>query len=286
MRTKILIPTILIIAAVALSACSASVQLGQTQPRTISVNGNAQVILAPDIAYVSIGVHSEAKTATEAVASNNTQTQAVIDAIKAQGVDAKDIQTTNFSVYQQEKFAPTGESLGTFFMADNTVYVTIHDITKIGDILDAAISAGANNIYGITFDVQNKEAALATGRDQAMADAQAQAEQLAKAAGATLGDVQINQLLQQLTQPDLLRQQSRSSCRGWWWRQCAHINRSAHPDRIGKRGLRPEIRLYPSTERAEGSLITNSTIIPLVREVFIFRPPRRAGMILHGSCWQ
>jgi uncharacterized protein YggE len=190
MRTKILIPTMILIAAVALSACSASVQLGQTQPRTISVNGNAQVILAPDVAYISIGVHSEAKTATEAVASNNTQTQAVIDAIKAQGVDAKDIQTTNFSVYQQQKTSPTGESLGTFFMADNTVYVTIHDITKIGDILDAAISAGANNIYGITFDVQNKEAALATGRDQAMADAQAQAEQLAKAAGSSLGDVQ------------------------------------------------------------------------------------------------
>jgi hypothetical protein len=190
MRTKILIPTLILIAAVILSACSASVQLGQTQPRTLNVNGNAQVILAPDIAYVSIGVHSEAKTAADAVASNNAQTQAVIDAIKAQGVDAKDIQTTNFSVYQQEKFAPTGESLGAFFMADNTVYVTMRDITKIGDILDAAISAGANNIYGITFDVENKEAALATGRDQAMADAQAQAEQLAKAAGATLGEVQ------------------------------------------------------------------------------------------------
>jgi hypothetical protein len=164
--------------------------LGQTQPRTINVTGNAQVILAPDIAYISIGVHSEAKSAAEAVASNNSQTQAVIDAIKGQGVDAKDIQTTNFSVYQQEKFAPTGESLGTFFMTDNTVYVTMRDITKIGDILDAAINAGANTIYGISFDVQDKEAALATGRDQAMTDAQAQAEALAIAAGVTLGDVQ------------------------------------------------------------------------------------------------
>jgi uncharacterized protein YggE len=190
MRTKILIPTIILIAAVALSACSASVQLGQTQPRTISVNGNAQVILTPDIAYVSIGVHSEATTAKESVAGNNTQTQAVINAIKAQGADAKDIQTTNFSVYQQEKYDASGKSLGTYFMTDNTVYVTMRDITKIGDILDAAIGAGANNIYGITFDVQNKDAATATGRDQAMADAQTQAEQLAKAAGATLGEVQ------------------------------------------------------------------------------------------------
>ena len=190
MRTKLVIPTILIIALVALSACSASVQFGQAQPKTISVTGNAQVILAPDIAYVSIGVHSEAESAKAAVASNNSQTQAVIDAIKGQGVDAKDIQTTNFSVYQQEKFAPTGESLGTYFMADNTVYVTIRDITKIGDILDASIKAGANSIYGITFDVENKESAMASGRDQAMVDAKAQAEQLANAAGVAVGDVQ------------------------------------------------------------------------------------------------
>jgi uncharacterized protein YggE len=190
MRTKLIIPTVLIIAAIALSACSASIQLGQTQPKTISVTGNAQVILAPDIAYISIGVHSEAKAASDAVASNNSQSQAVIDAIKGQGVDPKDIQTTNFNVYQQEKTSPTGESLGTYFMVDNTVYVTIRDISKIGPVLDASIAAGANNIYGITFDVQDKEAALATGRDQAMADAKTQAEQLAKAAGVTLGDVQ------------------------------------------------------------------------------------------------
>ncbi|MFZ2095386.1 MAG: SIMPL domain-containing protein [Anaerolineales bacterium] len=190
MRSKFLIPTVLLIAAVLLSACSGTIQFGQTQPRTINVTGNAQVILAPDIAYISIGVHSEAKSATEAVASNNSQTQAVIDAIKGQGVDAKNIQTTNFSVYQQEKYSPSGEDLGSFFMTDNTVYVTMHDLTKIGDILDASISAGANNIYGITFDVQDKETALASGRDQAMADAKAQAEELAKAAGATLGAVQ------------------------------------------------------------------------------------------------
>jgi uncharacterized protein YggE len=190
MRNKLLIPIIFIIAATLLSACSGSVQFGQNQPRTINVTGNAQVILAPDIAYISIGVHSEAQSATEAVASNSSLTQKVIDAIKSQGVAAKDIQTTNFSVYQQEKYDNNGNSLGIFFMTDNTVYVTMRDITKIGDILDASIAAGANNIYGITFDVQDKEAALATGRDQAMSDAQSQAEQLAKAAGASLGAVQ------------------------------------------------------------------------------------------------
>lgn len=190
MRTKLLFPTILLIAAALLSACSGTVQFGQTQPRTINVTGNAQVILSPDIAYISIGVHTEAPTAKDAVASSNTQTQAIIDAIKSQGVDATDIQTTNFSVYQQTRTGPNGENQGIYFSTDNTVYVTMHDLTKIGSILDASIAAGANNIYGITFDVQDKETATQKGRDQAMTNAQAQAEQLAKAAGATLGPVQ------------------------------------------------------------------------------------------------
>ncbi len=190
MRTKLLIPTLILIAATLLSACSGTVQFGQAQPRTINVTGNAQVILSPDIAYISIGVHTEAATAKDAVASSNTQTQAVIDAIKSQGVDSKDIQTTNFSVYQQTKTGPNGENQGTFFSTDNTVYVTMRDLTKIGNILDASIASGANSIYGITFDVQKKDAATQAGRDQAMSDAQAQAEQLAKAAGATLGAVQ------------------------------------------------------------------------------------------------
>jgi uncharacterized protein YggE len=190
MRTKLVIPVILIIAAALLSACSGTVQFGQTQPRTISVTGTAQVLLTPDIAYISIGVHTEAPDAKDAVASNNTQSQAVIDAIKAQGVDSKDIRTSNFSIYQQTQTSPNGETQTITFVADNTVYVTMRDLTKIGAILDASVAAGANSIYGITFDVQNKEAELASGRDQAMADAQAQADQLAKAAGATLGAVQ------------------------------------------------------------------------------------------------
>ncbi len=190
MRTKIVIPIMLIIAAALVSACSGTIQFGQAQTRTISVTGNAEVLLAPDIAYISIGVHTQAQSAKDAVTSSNTQTQAVIDAIKAQGVDAKDIQTTNFSVYQQTQTGPNGETGPIVFMTDNTVYVTMHDLTKIGAILDASVGAGANNIYGITFDVQNKDAALSSGRDQAMADAQLQAEQLAKAAGAALGPVQ------------------------------------------------------------------------------------------------
>jgi uncharacterized protein YggE len=190
MRTKLVIPVVIIIAAALLSACSGTIQFGQAQPRTISVTGIAQVLLTPDIAYISIGVETQDANAQTAVANNNTKSQAVIDAIKSQGVAAADIQTSNFSISQQTQTGPNGETQGIIFVVDNTVYMTMHDLTKIGAVLDASIAAGANNIYGITFDVQNKETALASGRDQAMADAQTQAEQLAKAAGATLGPAQ------------------------------------------------------------------------------------------------
>ena len=181
----------LLVAAIALSACGTAQTAADSkiQPRTISVNGSSQVILTPDMAYVSIGVHSEAKDAKEAVASNNQQSQAVIDALVAAGVDAKDIQTINFSVYPQDKYSPTGELLEKVFAVDNTVYVKVRKLDSIGSLLDTAVQAGANTIYGISFDVENKDAAMAEGRKNAIANARQQAEQLAEAASVTLGEV-------------------------------------------------------------------------------------------------
>ena len=158
--------------------------------RTITVSGTGTAFLTPDIAHIYIGVHTENKDAAQAVASNNTQTQKVVDAIKSFNVASKDIQTTNFSIYPQQQFDNTGKSQGITYVVDNTVYVTLRDLTKIGDLLNAAVSAGANSINGIQFDVTDKTAALSEARKAAMANAQAQAEELAKAANVTLGAVQ------------------------------------------------------------------------------------------------
>lgn len=191
MRIKTFFVSVLLISTLLLSACGAVTLKTEpaAQPHTISVTGSSQVVLTPDVAYISIGVHTEAKDAKEAVASNSSQAQAVTSALTAAGVEAKDIRTTNFSIYPQQKYGPNGEDLGITFAVDNTVYVTIRDLTKIGDLLDAAVAAGANNVYGISFDVQNKDAALAEGRQKAMEDARTQAEQIAQAAGVTLGAV-------------------------------------------------------------------------------------------------
>jgi uncharacterized protein YggE len=158
--------------------------------RTISVTGTGKVELTPDTAYIYIGVHSEGPDAVEAVSSNNEKSEAVKDALVALGVAEKDIQTTNFSIYPQPRYDDKGQPTGEItYMVDNTVYVKVKDLDQVGEILDAAVKAGANSINGISFDLEDKSAAMAEARDKAVDDANVQAQQLAEAAGVSLGPV-------------------------------------------------------------------------------------------------
>ena len=163
----------------------------QSTPRTLTVNGSGQAFLTPDIAYINIGVHTEGEDATAAVSKNNTQTQKVIDTLKAMNIAAKDIQTTNFSIFPQQQFDQEGKPTGKIlYQVDNSVLVTVRDIDMVGEILDAAVKAGANSINGIQFDVENQAEALSAARQEAVQNAQAQAQELAQAAGVQLGDIQ------------------------------------------------------------------------------------------------
>jgi uncharacterized protein len=189
MRTKYLALSIIFILALALSGCSVKLTQPATPP-TLNVNGSAQVTLAPDIAYISIGVHTQNADANEAVSSNATQSQKVMDALKAMGIDVKDIRTNNYSITPQQQTDDKGQPTGMLYVVDNTVYVTLRDLTKIGDVLGVATQAGANNIYGIQFDIADKNTALADARKSAVENAHQQAEELAQAAGVKLGSVQ------------------------------------------------------------------------------------------------
>ncbi len=190
MRTKILIFAVLAFALV-LSGCGPAV-VGQAQPvsRTLNVNGLGSTYLTPDIAYIYIGVHSEGATASEVVAANKAQTNAVLDALKAAGVDEKDLRTTNFSIWPSQQYSPEGVATGAIYMVDNTVYVTVRDLEGLGDLLDDTIAAGANSINSIQFDVADKSAAVKEARAKAVDDAKTQAQELADAAGLKLGEIQ------------------------------------------------------------------------------------------------
>ncbi len=191
MTNKILVFAVLAFALV-LSACGPTTinQAAQPVSRTMNVNGLGATYLTPDIAYIYIGVHNEGATASEAVEANKSQTNAVIAALKKAGVDDKDLRTTNFSIYPSQQYGPDGTITGTVYMVDNTVYVTVRDLDGLGNLLDDAITAGANSINSIQFDVADKTEAVKEARALAVKDAQAQAEELANAAGITLGEIQ------------------------------------------------------------------------------------------------
>jgi len=191
MKTKYYIVAMVALIAILVSACG-STTVNQEALRTISVTGSGSANLVPDIAYIYVGVHTEKPSAAEAVDENNTQTQTMIEALKNFGIDAKDIRTTNFSIWPQERYdqftgTPTGDKT---YVVDNTVYVTMRDLDKLGELLDTVIAAGANTVNSIQFDVADKSEALKNARVIAVQDAEAQAQELADAAGVKLGEVQ------------------------------------------------------------------------------------------------
>ena len=192
MKTKFLFLIGVLLLGSLLAACGPSTVTLQQQPpqRTITVTGTGMVTLTPDIAYITIGVHSQDPSASVAMTTNNTSAQAVISTIKAAGVADKDIQTTNFSIYPQQQYDTNGKIIGIIYMVDNSVYVTVRDLAKLGGLLDASVKAGANTINSISFDVADKTAALSQARLAAVANAKKQADELTGATGVTLGSVQ------------------------------------------------------------------------------------------------
>jgi uncharacterized protein len=193
MKNKFVWIMLSMMAVLVLGACSAAPSQAVVTPpppqRIINVTGSGQVYLTPDVAYINIGVHTSADTVGDALKQNNSQATAVASSLKELGVDPKDIQTNAFNVYPQQQFGPQGEVLKTTYAVDNTVFVTVRDLSKLGQILDVVVQNGANAINGITFDVLDKTKALSQVRQMAVADARAQAQQLADAAGVKLGNL-------------------------------------------------------------------------------------------------
>jgi uncharacterized protein YggE len=176
----------LVIAATFLAAPA----LAQTMPSAISVTGEANVSVAPDQAQIEGGVTSDAKTAREASDANNAAMGKVLLALKGAGIDEKDYQTSRLSL--QPQFATPSKVSDrpgiVSFRASNRVTVKVRDITKVANVIDVLVGAGANEIGGINFTVTQASKALDEAREKAIADARRKAEIYAKAAGVTLGE--------------------------------------------------------------------------------------------------
>ena len=151
----------------------------------ITVTGVGRVSTVPDEAEFSLGITTKGATARGALAANSERMRALIDALKAAGVAEKDIQTRDVSVGSDYDANGRSDS----YVASNTVSVLIRDLDRAGAVLDAASSAGANNIYGPSLTRSNREGLEAKALEDAVANARKRAETLARAAGVGLGAV-------------------------------------------------------------------------------------------------
>ncbi|HYZ39162.1 MAG TPA: SIMPL domain-containing protein [Stellaceae bacterium] len=180
----------LVAAAAVAAALLAAPGRAQTQadfPSAISVTGEATVSVPPDLARVDAGVTSEAKTAREASDANNVAMAKVLSALKGAGIAERDYQTSRLSL--QPQYAPNrqGPSPVVGYRASNRVSIRVRDVTKIANVIDTLVGAGANEIGGINFMVSQASKLLDDAPTQAVADARRKAEIYAKAAGVTLG---------------------------------------------------------------------------------------------------
>jgi uncharacterized protein YggE len=174
---------------VATAALLTSPARAQTLPPAISVTGEATVSVAPDQAQIDGGVATDAKTAREASDANNAAMGKVLLALKGAGVDEKDYQTSRLSL--QPQYAPnrtSSQSPVVGYRATNRVTIRIRDVTKVANMIDVLVGAGANDIGGINFVVSQASKLLDDAREQAIADARRKAQIYAKAAGVTLGE--------------------------------------------------------------------------------------------------
>lgn len=158
-----------------------------TEARTIEVTGVGTVTVKPDTARVNVGVRVSAATASEALDRASVSATALIAAVKDAGVSADDITTTDVSVYPMY----SNENLINSYVASNSLVVTVRDIDRAGEIIDAAATAAGDDISisGIMFFVDETETVIGAARTKAIENARARAEAYATGGDVTLGEV-------------------------------------------------------------------------------------------------
>lgn len=161
--------------------------------RWVEVSGEGSVSAAPDFARVTLGVTSTGKTASEAMAANAKAANALVSLIKAEGVAPAEIQTSDISIspmFSQASSSQTPPTI-TGYTVSNNVTVIVRDIPRLGSLMDKAVAAGANAIYGVAFDHSDLSALLDKARPLAVADARRKAEIYGAAGGARVGRLMV-----------------------------------------------------------------------------------------------
>ncbi|OYW54228.1 MAG: hypothetical protein B7Y80_12990 [Hyphomicrobium sp. 32-62-53] len=160
--------------------------------RTITVSASGTATAMPDSARIETGVVSEAATARDAVSANNAAMAKLIVGLKGNGIEPKDIQTTNFNLSPRYTNPADGNPpLIDGYQAFNQVEIHVRNLDKIGEVLDKFVTIGANQVNGISFEVSNVQTLSDAARKDAVANAPPphRAELYTAAADAKIGKV-------------------------------------------------------------------------------------------------
>jgi uncharacterized protein YggE len=142
----------------------------------LSVTTTESVTVVPDIAYVTLGVRSQGGSAAEAMSQNNTTANAVLAAIKSQGIAEEDIQTSNMNIYQDYDNPA-------LYNVEIDYQIKVKPLDKVGGVIDSAVTAGANVSYSLYFDIEDRDAVYMQALQKAMTSVSDKASQMAAAGG-------------------------------------------------------------------------------------------------------
>lgn len=160
-----------------------------TTANTISFSGEGKVLAIPDIAKVNFAIITQAATSKQAQDANSPKSKAVVDFLKKQGVEEKDIKTVSYNIYPPYNYPRFDAQEIKGYEVTQKFEVKIRDLDKTNTILDGLVSAGANNIANVSFTVDEPEKLQAEARSKAIADAKKKAHDLEKQLGINLGKI-------------------------------------------------------------------------------------------------
>jgi len=150
---------------------------------TFNLSAYGETRVAPDMATINLGVMTEGKTAAEALAANATRMTAVMASLKKAGIAEKDIQTSGLNLNPQYRYVENQPPVLTGYQVSNQVTVTVHDLKRLGAAVDATVNAGANQVNGISFGLDDPTAAENAAREAAVKALAAKADLYARATG-------------------------------------------------------------------------------------------------------
>jgi hypothetical protein len=160
-----------------------------TTTNTVSFNGEGKVLAKPDVAVIDFSIITEASTSKAAQDANSKKSQNVIDFLKKQNIEDKDIKTISYYIYPLYSYPRNETPKIEGYHVDQVIRVKVKNLDNVSSILDGIVTAGANRINNLSFEIDEPEKLKAEARARAIADAKKKADELKGQIGIKLGKI-------------------------------------------------------------------------------------------------